>query len=155
MDSAVLARRVYTIIGTGDEREDKGGEAYEKLCRLAGRLMGRRLTSKERKRLFTLAFTKKVKASVITRQLTAWRHGVGERDVRRMQRSLHAPVSLPSTVLVLKYDKDGQPVCDEDGRPVWWVPDENGQPAHRHVPGEQPKPRRVQAVRPRVKLIYR
>ena len=155
-DSDVLAQRVSTIVGDRDVREDSGVEAYEQLCRLARRLLCRRVTPEERTRLKELLFTKKAKASVITRQLLGWKHGLGLRDVRRMERSLRAPISLDSTALVLKYAEDGQPVCDEHGQPQWWIPDENGKPARRFVAGEESRRPRVKVVRPRVKLlIYR
>jgi hypothetical protein len=159
VDSDYLARRVATIVGHGDEREETAAERLPLLRRLATRILRRKLTDKERSLLRTLLISERAPASVITRMLYAWRHGLGERDVRRMLKSLRQPVERDHAALVLEYeaerlllDDDGQPVIDDNGRPIRYRPpvcDEHGQPIlHRQS-------RRVVAVRPRVKLIRR
>jgi hypothetical protein len=133
IDSDVLARRVTSIVGTRDERHENVA-ALQRLRRFAERLLGRSLSRVERHTLRTQAVRKREPASVITRTLTAWRHGIGERDVRRMMHTLHAALDERGN------DITGQPVLRPDnGVPVL---DENGRPA-THKP------------RPRVKLIYR
>jgi hypothetical protein len=70
-------------------------------------------------------------------------------------------------------DKEGRiilirrPICDDDGRPILWVPDEHGQPSRPYgvldehgqlrpyIAGEPLPRRRVKAVRPPVKMIFR
>jgi hypothetical protein len=88
----VLARRVTAIVGPTNERDDDGTERLEALRRLARRLLRPRpLSPAQNRKLRAMALTKPVAPSVIVRTLTAWRFGVGERDVRRMQQSLHEP----------------------------------------------------------------
>ncbi|MGH9200983.1 MAG: hypothetical protein ACRD2A_07085 [Vicinamibacterales bacterium] len=90
VDSDHLARRVAAIVGDRDERNGDrrdGADVYDGLCRLARRLLGQPLTPTHRDRLRRLART--AKASVIIRQLVAWRHGLTDRDVRRMTNALH------------------------------------------------------------------
>lgn len=134
IDSDVLPRRVAAIVGARDERDVDGAEKLAGLERLSRRLLRRKLTSPEREALHTLLFTKRAPASIITRVLVAWQHGVGERDVRRMLRTLHAAVDSEGN------DITGKPVLDpETGRPVL---DSAGSPVkHR--------------ARPRVKMFYR
>jgi hypothetical protein len=90
IDSDVLARRVTTIVGTRDERFENT-DALPRLRRLAQRLLGRPLSRDEREELRSLVVGKRAPCSVITRVLVGWRHGLGERDVRRMQHSLNVP----------------------------------------------------------------
>jgi hypothetical protein len=87
----VLARRVASIVCTRDEQHENAA-ALPRLRRLAERLLGRSLSRKERDILRTRVLISREPASIITRLLVAWRHGVGERDVRRMMRALHAAV---------------------------------------------------------------
>jgi hypothetical protein len=89
IDSDVLARRVAAIVGKRDERVDAGAEILAALQRFARRLLGRSLSRDERSALRSLALVKRAPASAITRVLVAWRHGLGERDVRRMQHSVN------------------------------------------------------------------
>ena len=91
IDSDVLARRVQAIVGNRDERLDDGAEILPRLRRLARRLLGRALSQDERDELRELVLGKRAPASVVTRRLVRWRHGLGERDVRRMQHSLNVP----------------------------------------------------------------
>jgi hypothetical protein len=85
----VLARRVKAIVGNRDERLEDGAEILGALQRLARRLLGRPLSRDRRNDLRALVLVKREPASVITRTLVAWRHGLGERDVRRMQATLN------------------------------------------------------------------
>lgn len=89
---------------------------------------------------------------------------------------------LDETGKPVRYDADGKlttddngrpiivvrpPICDEDGRPILWVPDEHGQPSRAYgvldehgqlqpfAAGEPLPRRRVKAVRPPVKMIFR
>jgi hypothetical protein len=87
----VLARRVVAIVGNRDERLDDGSEILGALQRLSRRLLGRPLSRDQRATLRTLALVKRAPASVITRVLVGWRHGLGERDVRRMLAALNEP----------------------------------------------------------------
>lgn len=136
--------------------------------------------------------------SVIAREIKAMRHSLTYPAVRDMQAALHKPVAQDVTALVLKYeaelpllDEDGKrvaldengklvtgkdgppvlvrpPVCDEDGRPILWVPDEHGQPSRPYgvldehgdvepyIAGEPRPRRRGKFVRPPVeKMIFR
>jgi hypothetical protein len=129
----MLARRVATIVGDKDERVDDGAEILSRLRRLGRRLLGRPLSADEGDVLRSLALIKPKRASVITRVLVAWRHGVGERDVRRIMRTLNVALDKAGDVVT------GQPFLHADGRQLL---DEKGQPA-QHKP------------RSRVKLIYR
>lgn len=117
---------------------------------------------------------KGVASDEIVRQLRGWQHDLTDPAIRRMQS--RKPVVHDFTALVLKYeaeeplldehgkpmkDKKGRPilvrppVCDEQGLPILWVPDEHGQPSRPYVAGE-PLPRRpVKTVPPRVKMIFR
>ena len=89
IDSDVLARRVKAIVGNRDERLEDGAEILGALQRLARRLLGRPLSRDQRNDLRALVLVKREPASVITRTLVAWRHGLGQRDVRRMQGTLN------------------------------------------------------------------
>jgi hypothetical protein len=185
-----LLSEVRAIVGSRSDRkddaDDDGADRLDALCRLASReLGGQELTPKQQRTLRKLLFggdgrsgnrKSAEKASVIERQLLVWRHGVTDPAVRRMQRSLHEPVTHELTSLVLKYeterpvvgadgkpamDDDGRPilerlpVCDRDGQPILWVPDEHGQPSRPYVPGE-PLPRRtIKKVRRPVTMIFR
>jgi hypothetical protein len=129
----VLERRVAAIVGPRDERLEDS-DALPRLRRLARRLLGRPLTADERRQLRTLLLVKRAAASVIYRVLVAWRHGIGERDVRRMMRTLKVALDEDGN------DITGQPVIHKKTKEQ--MVDANGQPA-THQP------------RPRVKLIYR
>jgi len=154
-----LLAEVSEIVGSRDERAQLGAEVYEGLKVLTRRVLGRPVTSAEDKTLRRLFYgtsdVRPEKAGVIVRQLLVWRHHVSDPDVRRMQRSLRQSVTHLSTVLVLKYDEQGQPVCDDHGRPILWIADEYGQPSHPHLPGEERPVRRITVVRPRVKMTFR
>ena len=93
IDSDLLTRRVNSIVADRDEREYDGPETYQRLCRLTRRLTGKPLTPEQRDRLRKLA--RSAKRSVIVRQLLAWRHGVGDRDVRRMAAGLKGKIRPP------------------------------------------------------------
>lgn len=85
----MLARRVKAIVGNRDERLDDGAKILADLVRLTRRLLGHPLSRDQRDALRALALVKREPASVITRTLVSWRHGLGERDVRRMQGTLN------------------------------------------------------------------
>ena len=91
------------------------------------------LSRHQRDTLRTLLVIKRAPASVILRVLMAWRHGVGERDVRRMIRSFHVALDQQG------YDVTGEPILRANGGQQL---DANGPPA-------------VHKPRPRAKLNYR
>ena len=111
VDSDVLARRVKAIVGNRDERLDDGANILGDLQRLARRLLRRPLSPEERAAVRALVLIKREPASVITRTLVAWRHSLGERDVRRMIRSLHVTLDAKDQ------DVAGQSI-DANGRPA-------------------------------------
>jgi hypothetical protein len=134
-----------------------GLDVVEKLCRIAQGMIGERFTSKRRRALVSLALARRVKTSVIVRQLLAWAHDLTDPAVRRMQRRLcsQREYVTTSTVLVLRYDEQGRPFCDEAGRPLLWVPGPDGEPSHVHPAGEPVHPRPVKVESKPVKMIYR
>lgn len=113
-DDDQLGIDVQRIVGQRDERAEVDVEAYGELKRLADRVLGRRLTSKEERILRRLCYgtgdgesaqprrtrgrppmhddepRRAEKPSVIARQILVWRHNLTDPDVRRMQRSLRA-----------------------------------------------------------------
>jgi hypothetical protein len=91
IDSDLLARRVASVVGTRDERLEEGAEILPRLLGFVRRLLGRKLSRDEREELRVLVLVKRAPASVITRVLLGWRHGLGERDVRQMMKTLHQP----------------------------------------------------------------
>jgi hypothetical protein len=138
IDSDVLAGRVTSIVGPRDERLENGAEILPRLVRFVSRLLRRKLSRDERDQLRGLALVKRAPASVITRVVVGWRHGLGERDVRRTTKSLNK--SLNKAFDAQGNDITGRPVLHEQtGMPML---DADGQPA-THKP------------RSRVKLIYR
>jgi hypothetical protein len=82
---------VASIVGSRDERLEHGAEILPRLFHVSSRLLGRKLSRGERDALRALVLVKRAPASVITRLLVGWRHGLGERDVRRMQKTLNQP----------------------------------------------------------------
>jgi hypothetical protein len=99
----VLAKRVASVVGTRDERVDEGAEILPRLFRFVSRLLGRKLSRKEREELRALVLVKRAPASVITRVVVGWRHGLGERDVRRMLAELNRPKgSRPRVKLIYR-----------------------------------------------------
>jgi hypothetical protein len=101
-DDSLLAD-VQAVIGTTDERHDDGAEIFEAICRLAAQELRSKLMTARKDVLKSLVFGGRgrsgqhidaQKASVIARTIVGWRHGVGERDVRRMQRAGGTPATM-------------------------------------------------------------
>jgi hypothetical protein len=102
LDDDALARDVAAIVGSRDERLDEGAEILLRLFDFSRRLLGHKLSQDEREELRALVLRERAPASVITRVLVGWRHGVGERDVRRMMKSLNRPSRRPHVVLIYR-----------------------------------------------------
>lgn len=98
-DDDVLLAELREILRDGPR--DRDADVLDAVCRLAARVLRRRLTRAQQQVVKTLLFggrgpsgkqkDRREKPSVILRQIIGWRHGLGERDVRRMQQSLIAP----------------------------------------------------------------
>ena len=106
-----LRADVDALVGTRrdrkDDADDDGADRLDALCRLAARLLDRpKVTPAQQGTLRTLVFggddrsghrKAAAKASVITRQLLAWRHDLTDPAVRRMQHRVTAgrpPVTM-------------------------------------------------------------
>ncbi|MCL4848105.1 MAG: hypothetical protein KJ066_16305 [Acidobacteria bacterium] len=89
VDSLLLERRVKRLLPTGDARDDDETitATVDALCRLTRRLLRRPVTTAQRARLRRLLCRRPQRADVVLRQLYQWRHGLGDRDVRRMLKS--------------------------------------------------------------------
>lgn len=97
-----LVTEVSAVIGRPSDRTCDGAALFEEMCALANRVLPKKLTSAQRRKLWTLIFGGErrkprppEKASVIVRQLRAWRHDLTDPQIRKMEASLNSKARPP------------------------------------------------------------